>query len=191
MEGVKVEVTAAEPAEVDADVLALAAGGLRVRELDSLFEGRLLDAAAYADPVSVVLVGRELRAQRVAVVALEENEPEALRTAAARAGARAPGRRDGRLGARRVAPLRPVPAGAGGRRGRGPRRLQRGSLAGLPALAAVGGSSAQTPQLVVLRHEPSGAPERPRLALVGKAVTFDAGGYFLKPQYLERALRAQ
>jgi leucyl aminopeptidase len=23
---------------------------------------------------------------------------------------------------------------------------------------------------------------RPRLALVGKAVTFDAGGYFLKPQ---------
>ena len=26
------------------------------------------------------------------------------------------------------------------------------------------------------------APERPRIALVGKAVTFDAGGYFLKPQ---------
>src|SRR3954470_8365556 len=80
-----VEVTAAEPADVEADVLALAAGGLRVRELDRLFEGRLLGAAAYADPVSVVHVGRELRAQRVAVVALEEREPEGLRTAAARA----------------------------------------------------------------------------------------------------------
>jgi leucyl aminopeptidase len=54
--------------------------------------------------------------------------------------------------------------------------------AGLPALAAVGGSSAQPPRLIVLRHEPPGAAERPRLALVGKAVTFDAGGYFLKPQ---------
>jgi len=54
--------------------------------------------------------------------------------------------------------------------------------AGLGALAAVGGSSALAPQLIVLRHEPADVPERPRLALVGKAVTFDAGGYFLKPQ---------
>ncbi|HEX2104534.1 MAG TPA: leucyl aminopeptidase family protein [Solirubrobacteraceae bacterium] len=54
--------------------------------------------------------------------------------------------------------------------------------AGLPALAAVGGSSAAPPQLVVVRHQPPEAPERPRLALVGKAVTFDAGGYFLKSQ---------
>jgi leucyl aminopeptidase len=46
----------------------------------------------------------------------------------------------------------------------------------------VGGSSAAPPRLIVLRHEPEGAPERPRIALVGKAVTFDAGGYFLKPQ---------
>ena len=46
----------------------------------------------------------------------------------------------------------------------------------------MGGSSAQAPQLIVLRHEPAGAPERPLLAFVGKAVTFDAGGYFLKPQ---------
>jgi leucyl aminopeptidase len=56
------------------------------------------------------------------------------------------------------------------------------AAAGLPALAAVGGSSAAAPQLAVLRHEPAGAPDRPRLAFVGKAVTFDAGGYFLKPQ---------
>src|SRR3954470_165232 len=54
--------------------------------------------------------------------------------------------------------------------------------AGLPALAAVGDSSTRPPRLIVLRHEPEGAPETPRLGLVGKAVTFDAGGYFLKPK---------
>jgi leucyl aminopeptidase len=54
--------------------------------------------------------------------------------------------------------------------------------AGLGALAAVGGSSPARPLLLVLRHEPPGAPDTPRLALVGKAVTFDSGGYFLKPQ---------
>jgi leucyl aminopeptidase len=54
--------------------------------------------------------------------------------------------------------------------------------AGLGALAAVGGSSPVEPRLIVLRHEPPSGPERPRLAFVGKAVTFDTGGYFLKPQ---------
>jgi leucyl aminopeptidase len=54
--------------------------------------------------------------------------------------------------------------------------------AGLGALAAVGGSSPIAPRLIVLRHQPPGAPDAPRLALVGKAVTFDTGGYFLKPQ---------
>jgi leucyl aminopeptidase len=54
--------------------------------------------------------------------------------------------------------------------------------AGLGALAAVGGSGPIDPRLIVLRHEPPGAPDAPRLALVGKAVTFDTGGYFLKPQ---------
>jgi leucyl aminopeptidase len=56
------------------------------------------------------------------------------------------------------------------------------SEAGLGALAAVGGSSPSRPVLIVLEHEPSGAPDRPRLALIGKAVTFDTGGYFLKSQ---------
>ncbi len=46
----------------------------------------------------------------------------------------------------------------------------------------MGGASAQAPKLIVLRYEPAGAPERPLLAFVGKAVTFDAGGYFLKAQ---------
>ncbi len=80
-----VEVTAAEPAEVEAELLALAAGGLLVRALDPLFGGRLVRAAADAHPVTVVHVGRELRAQRVAVVALDELDPEGLRTAAAQA----------------------------------------------------------------------------------------------------------
>jgi leucyl aminopeptidase len=54
--------------------------------------------------------------------------------------------------------------------------------AGLGALVAVGASSPIPPRLIVLRHRPPGAPDTPRLALVGKAVTFDTGGYFLKPQ---------
>jgi leucyl aminopeptidase len=54
--------------------------------------------------------------------------------------------------------------------------------AGLGALAAVGASSPAEPLLLALRHEPPGAPDEPRLALVGKAVTFDTGGYFLKSQ---------
>jgi leucyl aminopeptidase len=54
--------------------------------------------------------------------------------------------------------------------------------AGLGALAAVGGSSPIDPVLIVIRHEPPGAADAPRLALVGKSVTFDTGGYFLKPQ---------
>jgi leucyl aminopeptidase len=54
---------------------------------------------------------------------------------------------------------------------------------GLGALAAVGGSSPIAPRLIVLRHEPPSAPEAPRLGLVGKGVTFDTGGYFLKPQH--------
>jgi leucyl aminopeptidase len=53
---------------------------------------------------------------------------------------------------------------------------------GLGALAAVGASSPIAPRLIVLRHAPPGVPDAPRLALVGKAVTFDTGGYFLKPQ---------
>src|SRR5215207_9944839 len=250
-----VELTAAEPADVEADVLALAAGGLRVRELDPLFEGRLVRAAADADPVAVVHVGRELRAQRIAVVALDELDPEGLRTAAARAtrahhgggtvawaldeslpyapyrqvqavveGAVLGGYRAGRWKSDGPAPGadRFVVCGAGdelhevaaraelvARWTNVARELVDGppnvvtpaglaeraaalpglrvealdpAAVGLRALAAVGGSSAAPPQLIVLRHEHPDAPERPVLALVGKAVTFDAGGYFLKPQ---------
>ena len=54
--------------------------------------------------------------------------------------------------------------------------------AGLGALAAVGASSPARPLLLALRHAPRGAPSAPTLAFIGKAVTFDTGGYFLKPQ---------
>jgi leucyl aminopeptidase len=54
------------------------------------------------------------------------------------------------------------------------------AAAGLGGLQAVGGSSPSPPWLIVLRHRPPGAPATPRLALIGKGVTFDTGGYFLK-----------
>jgi leucyl aminopeptidase len=250
-----VEVSLAGPNEVEADLLALAAGGLAVRELDPLFEGRLLPAARTADPVALVQVGRELRAQRVALVRIDELDPDGLRTAAARAvrahrgggtiawaldeslpfalyrqmqavveGAVLGGYHAGRWksGSPPPAAERFVVCGATedvrevavraelmARWTNVARELVDGppnvvtpaylaeraaalpsvrvetldpAAAGLPALAAVGAAGAAPPKLIVLRHAPAGAPVRPLLALVGKAVTFDAGGYFLKPQ---------
>jgi leucyl aminopeptidase len=53
---------------------------------------------------------------------------------------------------------------------------------GMGALGAVGRASANEPRLIVLRYDP---PEPARsdlvLGLVGKAITFDAGGISLKP----------
>jgi leucyl aminopeptidase len=51
---------------------------------------------------------------------------------------------------------------------------------GLGGLSAVGRGSANEPRLIVLR---SGSADRGApLGLVGKSVTFDSGGFFLKPQ---------
>jgi leucyl aminopeptidase len=80
-------------------------------------------------------------------------------------------------------PNRITPAGLAERAAATPRlrtEIIDAAEAGLDALTAVGGGSPAKPLLVVLRHEPPGAPVAPRLALVGKGVTFDAGGYFLK-----------
>jgi leucyl aminopeptidase len=52
--------------------------------------------------------------------------------------------------------------------------------AGMGAFAAVAQGSGVEPQLITLRHEPAGA-SGPLLGLVGKAVTFDSGGYSIKP----------
>jgi leucyl aminopeptidase len=49
------------------------------------------------------------------------------------------------------------------------------------AFAAVAQGSEAEPRLIVLRHEPDGAPKDVLLGLVGKAITFDTGGISIKP----------
>jgi leucyl aminopeptidase len=49
------------------------------------------------------------------------------------------------------------------------------------ALAAVAGGSVNEPRVIVLRYDPPGARTDVTLGLVGKAVTFDAGGLSIKP----------
>jgi leucyl aminopeptidase len=53
---------------------------------------------------------------------------------------------------------------------------------GMGALSAVGRASSNGPRLIVLRYEPAQAAHKDLvLGLVGKAITFDAGGISLKP----------
>jgi leucyl aminopeptidase len=52
---------------------------------------------------------------------------------------------------------------------------------GMGALSAVGRASSNGPRLIVLRYEPPNARGDVVLGLVGKAITFDAGGISLKP----------
>lgn len=53
---------------------------------------------------------------------------------------------------------------------------------GAAATLAVGGGSATGPRLIRLRYEPSSSAESNRVVgLVGKAITFDTGGYSIKP----------
>jgi leucyl aminopeptidase len=53
---------------------------------------------------------------------------------------------------------------------------------GAAATLAVGGGSINTPRLIRLRYRPADTPARPRVVgLVGKAITFDTGGYSIKP----------
>jgi leucyl aminopeptidase len=48
-------------------------------------------------------------------------------------------------------------------------------------LLGVAQGSVEPPRLIVIRHEPAGAPASPVLALVGKGITFDTGGISIKP----------
>ena len=48
-------------------------------------------------------------------------------------------------------------------------------------LLGVARGSVEPPRLIVLRHEPAGAPDTPVLGLVGKGITFDSGGISIKP----------
>ena len=53
---------------------------------------------------------------------------------------------------------------------------------GMGALSAVGRASSNGPRLIVLRYEPAQSTRKDLvLGLVGKAITFDAGGISLKP----------
>jgi leucyl aminopeptidase len=52
---------------------------------------------------------------------------------------------------------------------------------GMGALTAVGRGSRNEPRLIVLRYDPPGARDDIRLGLVGKSITFDAGGISIKP----------
>jgi leucyl aminopeptidase len=54
-------------------------------------------------------------------------------------------------------------------------RLRMGLLLG------VARGSAEPPRMIVLRHDPPGAPAAPILGLVGKGITFDTGGISIKP----------
>jgi leucyl aminopeptidase len=52
---------------------------------------------------------------------------------------------------------------------------------GMRLLLSVAQGSALPPRVIVLRHEPAGAPAGPVLGLVGKGITFDTGGVSIKP----------
>ena len=52
---------------------------------------------------------------------------------------------------------------------------------GMGLLLGVARGSAEPPRVIVLKHEPPGAPKAPVLGLVGKGITFDTGGISIKP----------
>jgi leucyl aminopeptidase len=49
------------------------------------------------------------------------------------------------------------------------------------AFWSVAQGSDEPPALIVMKYEPSGAPDKPVLGLVGKGITFDTGGISIKP----------
>ncbi len=52
---------------------------------------------------------------------------------------------------------------------------------GMGLLLGVARGSSEPPRVIVMRHDPPGAPESPVLGLVGKGITFDTGGISIKP----------
>ncbi len=49
------------------------------------------------------------------------------------------------------------------------------------AFWSVAQGSDEPPALIVMKYEPSGAPQKPVIGLVGKGITFDTGGISIKP----------
>ena len=60
---------------------------------------------------------------------------------------------------------------------------QRLRAAGMGGILAVGAGSKSAPRLIILKYRPARKPQKglPRVALVGKAITFDSGGISIKP----------
>jgi leucyl aminopeptidase len=52
---------------------------------------------------------------------------------------------------------------------------------GMGLLLGVAQGSAEPPRVIILEHNPPGAPASPVLGLVGKGITFDTGGISIKP----------
>ena len=52
---------------------------------------------------------------------------------------------------------------------------------GMGMFLGVARGSSEPPRLMVIRHDPPGAPASPVLGLVGKGITFDTGGISIKP----------
>src|SRR5262249_23897823 len=52
---------------------------------------------------------------------------------------------------------------------------------GMGLLLGVANGSHQPPRLIVIRHEPKGAPASLVLGFIGKGITFDTGGISIKP----------
>jgi leucyl aminopeptidase len=61
--------------------------------------------------------------------------------------------------------------------------------AGMGALAAVAGGSVQEPRVIVLDYTGPDSGQAPRLGLIGKAVTFDSGGLWLKPGQSQKDMK--
>ena len=74
-------------------------------------------------------------------------------------------------------------AAIGGGAGLGVEILDEDEIArlGMGLLLGVARGSAEPPRVIVLRHDPPGAPAAPVLGLVGKGITFDTGGISIKP----------
>ncbi|GAB4322774.1 MAG: leucyl aminopeptidase [Promethearchaeota archaeon] len=61
------------------------------------------------------------------------------------------------------------------------KELERERFHALLAVAA-GSSPKYAPRVVLLEYQPEGAPDASKVALVGKGICFDTGGYQLKPR---------
>ncbi|MBI1876017.1 MAG: leucyl aminopeptidase [Acidobacteria bacterium] len=58
---------------------------------------------------------------------------------------------------------------------------QRIAELGMGLLLGVARGSHEKPRVIIMTHEPPGAPPSPVLGLVGKGITFDTGGISIKP----------